>query len=167
LSKNQLDDSNLTISTLFDQFEAPLYRYATGLARDPDRADDLVQETLIRAMAHLALLGQLSHYQRRAWLFRVLRNVFLDQQRARQRRQNLLAQLIHEAETVSRFEPIPALYEILEIIPEQYREVLERRYLWGMTSEEIGRELEIPAATVRSRFRLARKWLNTHRAELV
>ncbi len=50
----------MTLADLYDEFEGWLRRYALRLAWEPDRADDLVQETFIRAMAHLPLLEQLN-----------------------------------------------------------------------------------------------------------
>lgn len=160
-------DADLTLRGLYEQFGAALGRYATGLTRDRDRADDLVQETFIRAMSHLPLLAGLEHPQRRAWLYRVLRNLFLDQERARRRRENLLVQLVQQAQEAHDWTQAHIVREVLDAIPERYREVLERRYLLGMTSQEIAHDLDIPAGTVRSRLRLAQKWLRKHRPELV
>jgi RNA polymerase sigma-70 factor (ECF subfamily) len=163
-SLNPVSGNDLTIADLYGEFEDRLRRYAVSLARDADRAEDLVQETYIRAMAHLPLLSQLKPYQRRAWLYRVLKNRFLDEQRAARREQALLEQLAQDVQMVGA----PAWASSLawfDEVPEQYREVLHKRHLLGMTSEEIGRELGVPAATVRSRLYLARKWLRAHRAE--
>jgi RNA polymerase sigma-70 factor (ECF subfamily) len=154
--------SDLAIGDLYDEYEARLHRYASNLARDPDRADDLVQETLIRAMGNLVLLSQLNRHQRQAWLYRVLKNLFIDQERSRQRQAVLVEQLAWQAELDSA--PVAALLaqEVFELVPERYREVLYDRYILGYTSEEIGRKQGVPAATIRSRLYLARKWLRTH-----
>ncbi len=157
----------MTLADLYGAFEARLRRYATSLVRDPDRADDLVQETFIRAMAHLPLLEQLNRHQRRAWLYRVLKNVFIDEQRARRREQDLVEQLSQEARFATAPSPEGASLELLKLVPERYREVLYQRYVLGMTSTEIGQELGIPAATVRSRLYLARKWLRAHESEFL
>ena len=156
----------MTFADLYNEFEDKLRRYAMSLVRDPDRADDLVQETFIRAMAYLPLLEQLNRHQRRAWLYRVLKNVFIDEQRARQREQHLVEQLAWEAALTTTPSPEVASLGLFKRMPERYREVLYRRYVLGMTSAEIGQELGVPAATVRSRLRLARKWLHAHRSEL-
>lgn len=157
----------MTFDDLYEAFEARLRRYAVSLVQDPDRADDLVQETFIRAMAHLPLLEQLNHHQRRAWLCRVLKNLFIDEQRARRREQDLVEQLSREA----RFAAVPSSevisLELFKLVPERYREVLYQRYVLGMTSTEIGQELGVPAATVRSRLYLARKWLRAHQSEFL
>jgi RNA polymerase sigma-70 factor (ECF subfamily) len=167
LPSDTLLEADLTLPGLYEQFEAVLRRYAVGLTRDPDRSDDLVQETFIRAMRHMTLLARLEGPQRRAWLYRTLRNLFLDQERARRRRDNLVVQLVQQAEESYIPFQLNTAREILSAIPEHYREVLEHKYLRGMTSREIAGELGIPAGTVRSRLRLAQKWLQKHQSELV
>ena len=51
---------------------------------------------------------------------------------------------------------------VLDDVPRRYRELLRKRYELCMTSTEIGQELGIPPATVRSRLRLAIQWLRSH-----
>lgn len=157
---------DLTIRDLYDQYETKLHRYAANLARDHDRADDLVQETMIRAMGNILLLGQLNRYQRQAWMYRVLKNLFIDQERARQRHAAATEQMAREAEFNNAPAAAMLARELMDLVPERYREVLHKRYILGQTSQEIGRELGIPAATVRSRLYLARKWLRTHHPEM-
>lgn len=154
------------ITAIYEELGSGLHRYALKLARDADRADDLVQETFVRAMPHAQLLEQLNQHQRRAWLCRTCRNLFLDQQRALQRQQALVEQLMQQAQSGGYPGPITLLHEVLPIIPERYRELLQQRYILGLTSEEIGDELGVPAATVRSRLRLARKWLRKNQSKL-
>ena len=150
---------NLTLADLYDAYETKMLRYARILVGDPFWAEDLVQDTFMRAIAHLGLLGGLEPYQRLAWLRRVLKNRFIDQQRARQREQELVQQIIQETEFVED-EDLPMLTrELLELAPEKDRELLTQHYFQGMTSEEIGKQLGIPAGTVRSRLHLARKKL--------
>ena len=159
--------ASMTIGDLYEEFEGRLRRYAMSLAHDSDRADDLVQETLIRAMAHLDLLAQLKDYQRRAWLYRVLKNLFIDEQRTRQRQQALLEQLTREDPEVSYSPPEMMSPGVFELVPARYRELLHQRYVLGMNSTEISRELGIPAATIRSRLHLAIKWLRAHQSEFL
>jgi RNA polymerase sigma-70 factor (ECF subfamily) len=157
----------MTIADLYEEFEPALRRYGMSLARDGDSADDLVQETFIRAWGHLELLGQLNVHQRRAWLYRVLKNLFLDRERAHGRQQALTEQLGRQARLASYPSPATMSQGLLEVVPERYRELLHQRYVLGMTSREIGRERGIPAATIRSRMHLAMKWLRAHQSELL
>jgi len=158
--------SELTIQDLYDRFEAKLHRYAVNLARDHDRADDLVQETLIRAMGNLVLLQQLNPYQRQAWVYRVLKNLFIDGERRRERQEAVYQDLAWETELEVAPASAMPFQDMLDLAPERYRDVLHRRYILGQNSEEIASEYGIPAATVRSRLYLARKWLRTHHPEL-
>jgi RNA polymerase sigma-70 factor (ECF subfamily) len=158
---------DVTFTDLFEEFEEGLRRYTTGLVRDSYKADDLVQETFIRAMANLELLGQLNHYQRRAWLYRVAKNLFLDEQNRSRREQALVEQLSYGVQLISY--PMLGLVssDLFERIPEHYRDLLHKRYVLGMTSKEIAGELGIPAATVRSRLHLAVKWLRANKSRFV
>ena len=165
MSTDPAGGGSLTITELYEEYSEQLHRFAMGLTRDPNRANDLIQETFIRAMTHIELLKRLKHYQRRAWLYRVLKNLFIDQQRARQREQALLEQLANLVEVESHPFVDARLYGLFDLVPERYRDLLEKRYVLGMTSQEIGERLGVPAATVRSRLRLAIKWLRTHQSE--
>lgn len=156
----------IELSDLYDEYETMLHRYAVQLTQDRDRADDLVQDTFIRAMGHLELLGLLKPYQRRAWLYRTLKNLFLDELNVRQRQELLASQLAWQTQEID-----PVRAEIIspnpfELVPEQYREVVEKRYILGMNSQQIAEELGIPAATVRSRLHLALKRLRSYKAKL-
>jgi RNA polymerase sigma-70 factor (ECF subfamily) len=147
----------MTLTELFETYEAQLRRYANRLARDPDWADDLVQDTMVRSMGHLELLGLLEPHQRRAWLFRTLKNLFIDQERSRRRRETLVERLAGEVR-VAEYHPGEVIAaNPFDWVPERFRDVVEKRFILGMTSREIGEELGIPAATVRSRLHLAMK----------
>jgi len=145
----------VTLTELYETYENKLRRYAARLARDPHWAEDLVQDTFVRAMGHLDLLGALKPYQQRAWLYRTLKNLFLDGLNARQRQQELLDQLAREPSTSPSLEDLVLSPDPFALIPERFRDIVVQRYMLGMNSREIGEALGIPAATVRSRLYLA------------
>jgi len=157
----------MTIADIYEAFEEELHRYAICLSRDADQADDLVQETFIRAMANLELLKQLNAHQRRVWMHRVLRNLFLDAENRRRREKALTEQLSLDIGFANHpwVEPRPS--DLFQVVPEHYRELLQKRYVLGMSSKEIGQELGIPAATVRSRLHLAIKWLRAKKTRFL
>lgn len=75
------------LRVLYDEHAAALWRYTLGLVRDPGRAEDIVQETLLRAWQRPNVLDQ-STTSARAWLFTVARNLAVDEHRsARNRRE--------------------------------------------------------------------------------
>jgi RNA polymerase sigma-70 factor (ECF subfamily) len=145
----------VTLTELYETYENKLRRYAAGLARDPHWAEDLVQDTFVRAMGHLDLLGTLKPYQQRAWLYRTLKNLYLDGLSASERQGELLDQLAREPRNSPSLEDLVLSPDPFALIPERFREVVIQRYMLGMNSREIGEALGIPAATVRSRLYLA------------
>ena len=155
----------MTLDDLYATYEALLQRYANSLAHDTDRADDLVQETFIRSLGHLPLLEMLAAPQRQAWLKRTLKNLFIDEERSRQRQERLLQELV-VTEAVSEQETFAQVLtpNLLANVPEEVRELFEMRYTLGMNSTEIGEALDIPAATVRSRLHFATEKLRMYRS---
>ena len=164
---NQSYNPEFSLDDLYEAFELKLRRYAGSLVHDPHRADDLVQETFIRALAPLPLLARLEKNQRLAWLRQVLKNRFIDTQRAYQREQEMVDQLIREARAAYQDQIPISSQELLDLVSDNERELLFQRYVLGMTSVEIGLRLGIPAATVRSRLYLAKKRLRPHRSDFI
>ena len=145
----------LTLEELYREYAEGLQAYATRLTREVQGAEDLVQEAFIRTLGHLQLLEQLNPHQRRAWLCQTVKRLFLDRRASRAREAALIAQLSLETEGfVAPVEP-GVVEALLARVPESCRQVLEMRYTLGMNSTEIGEELGLPPATVRSRLHLA------------
>ncbi len=148
---------DLELGDLYEEFEQAMLRFATSISGSRDSAEDLVHEAFLRAMAHLPLLGRLKRHQRRSWLFTTLKRIHLDEVAARQRREAL-------SERLGRWNDVTAedSYQlddlaVLDLVPPQHRALVIQRYLAGMSSQEIGRQLGVPAATVRSRLHQATK----------
>lgn len=156
----------MTLDDLYQDYENFLRRFARGLTRDGYRADDLVQETFIRAMGHLELLRLLNSRQQRAWLCRTLKNLFLDWERSRQREEAFLEEWANDPTQKRRAELKTNIFSPFDLAPKRYRDIVKMRYQLGMNSREIAEELGIPAATVRSRLHLAMKALRAQRWKL-
>ncbi|MGH6918456.1 MAG: sigma-70 family RNA polymerase sigma factor [Geminicoccaceae bacterium] len=139
-----------------------LRRYARYLARDADRADDLVQECLTRAIAKVESWTPGTNL--RAWLFVILRNCHINEVR-RGQRTSLIGELSCDYEVV----PTPASQEahisLLEVrdaylnLSEEHREVLLLVAIEGLQYEEAAAILAIPVGTIRSRLSRARQAL--------
>ena len=135
-----------------------LRRYARALLHDRDAADDLVQDTLERAVNKLHLWRPGSDM--RAWLFSVMHNVFVNQIR----QYRLVVALDPEQLPNAGVMPtqidgveIAAIEKALHRIPERQREVLLLVALEQMTYEEVATALSIPIGTVMSRLSRARE----------
>jgi RNA polymerase sigma-70 factor (ECF subfamily) len=152
---------------LYDELSVRLRGYAVSLSHNRETADDLVQETFIRVMAHLSLLDQLNRHQRKAWVFRTLKNLFLDEVRSRNRRDVLAWDLLQDALLSTGFWTDHLPFDIFEETPERDRSLLRQRYQLGMTSVEIARGMRIRQAAVRSRIHAAIKRLRRRRGHFL
>ena len=76
LVRRVLDGDRRAYEHLVRRHQGALYRHARGMGLDPDTAEDMVQETLVRAYASLPECRDGAAF--RAWAFRILRNRCLD-----------------------------------------------------------------------------------------
>lgn len=152
----------MDIEQLYRTFEHDLERFARSLARHEAEAYDLVQDTFSKAMSHMKLLDHLTKPQQRAWLFRVLKNGLIDRRR-REKFEVFYDEQQHEPEFDVHEYSTVEITELLSRLPEDMQDIVFKRYWVGMSSQQIGEELSIPAATVRYRLhvciKLLRQWL--------
>jgi RNA polymerase sigma-70 factor (ECF subfamily) len=132
-----------------------LRRYARALTRSADRADDLVQETLLRAIAkgHLWQTGT----DIRAWLFTIMHNQHVNMVRRAMRDgtnvdiDQMSSALVATTDpTASR--QLRELENALSRLREEQREVILLVGLEGMSYEAAAQILNVPVGTVRSRL---------------
>jgi RNA polymerase sigma-70 factor (ECF subfamily) len=136
-----------------------LRRYARALLKSVDAADDLVQETVLRALSkgHLWQPGT----DLRAWLFTLMHNQYVNAVR-RSVRQGQLTSLdaaydLGRPATQTDHLALRDLKAALESLPEEQRAVVLLIGLEGMSYEETAAILDVPVGTVRSRLSRARE----------
>lgn len=137
-----------------------LRRYARTLAPDHDAVDDLVQDTLERALNKLHLWRPNSDM--RAWLFSIMYRVFVNQwHRTKPEVECDLERLPDVMSAASRIDAIElaAVESALKEIPPEQREVLLLVAVEQMSYDEIATALSIPIGTVMSRLSRARERL--------
>ena len=135
-----------------------LRRYARALIGDREGADDLVQDTLERAVRkfHLWRPGDL-----RAWLFSIMHNVFVNQLKARKVAYEVeIDDSIAAPQSSVTSTDLMDLDRALAAISPDQREVVLLVALEDMTYAEVGRALGIPIGTVMSRLSRAREKLH-------
>ena len=135
-----------------------LRRYARALVGDRDGADDLVQDTLERAVRkfHLWRPGDL-----RAWLFSIMHNVFVNQLKARKIAPSVEIDeemIAAHMPTVTSTDVMDLDRALLRLAPEQ-REVVLLVALEDMTYADVSHALGIPIGTVMSRLSRGRERL--------
>lgn len=150
-----------------DQIEAcipALRRYARALTRDVDRADDLVQDCIERAIRKRRLWAPTGPL--RAWMFKLLLNIYRNDLRASRRRGH---QVPLDDMLVEPAVPPPQLGRIalaetaraLDQLPDEQREALLLVVLEGTSYQEAADIIGIPAGTLMSRLARARATLRT------
>jgi len=150
------------IAALIEPQIPALRRYAWALLRDADRADDLVQDTLERAVAAWHLRRREASL--RAWLFAIERNLFLNTVRERTRRgphlgDEALSAIPCEADPPDRGLHLRDTLAALDALPEEQRSVLLLVGVEDLSYEEAARVLGVPVGTVMSRLSRGRERL--------
>lgn len=150
------------LDRLVDAHYAALYRYAFRLSGSAADAEDLTQETFCKAQSSLGQLREAS--RARGWLFRILRNIYL--QRIRQQ-PVLPLSLDHAGEvpepTPDPLPPVDAeqLQRALDEIPELYRTPIILYYFEDFSYRDIADQMDVPLGTVMSRLARAKAWLRS------
>ena len=149
---------------LFD----PLYNFARWLVRNSNDAEDLVQETYLKALRSFASFQPDTNF--RAWMFRILKNTFLSSRSKLERRMTdamvseedgpELAVDMETPETILMNHSNAQLVQCaIDDLPVHYRETLLLCEVEEMSYQEIAEILSIPIGTVMSRLSRARKAL--------
>jgi RNA polymerase sigma-70 factor (ECF subfamily) len=130
------------VRALYSEHAGPLLRYALHLTSgDRHRAEDIVQETLLRAWLHPAAIAD---RPARPWLFAVARNLAVDAYRARKARPHEVGEAALALESW-------AVADALRELRPEHRSVLLETYYRGRSVSEAASALGIPAGTVKSR----------------
>ena len=169
------DQANFTDLTM--PFMGPLYSAALRMTHNPADAEDLVQETYLRAYKGFGSFE--SGTNLKAWMYRILTNTFINQYRAARRRPEkadvediedlylyrrlgsldaAIAEQSPESEVLSRI-PDKTVKDAVDALPEQFRVAVLLADVEGFSYKEIAEILDIPIGTVMSRLHRGRKQL--------
>ena len=141
--------------TLYQQHVPALVGFAVhATGWDRALAEDIVQETLLRAWCHISDLQPTSESVR-SWLFTVARRIVIDHLRHRRARpEEVEASALDRIPGIDRLDGTlngMVLERALESLSSAQREVIIELYFYGRTAFEASRVLGIPEGTVRSR----------------
>jgi RNA polymerase sigma-70 factor, ECF subfamily len=141
------------VRALYHEHAGPLLRYVLRLtAGDRQRAEDIVQETLLRAWLHPAAIAD---RPARPWLFAVARNLAVDAHRARRARPQEVGEaalgLVAVPDEVDRVLESWAVADAMRALRAEHRNVLLETYYRGRSVAEAATVLGIPPGTVKSR----------------
>jgi RNA polymerase sigma factor (sigma-70 family) len=154
----------------FEELAMPLvdslYNFARWIALNPNDAEDLVQETYLKALRSFASFQPGTNF--RAWMFQILRNTFLSSCSKLERRMTVALDSEHDGPELAVDTETPEtilmnrcnsqlVRRAIDNLPAHYREALLLCEVEEMSYQEIAKILSIPIGTVMSRLARARK----------
>ncbi len=151
-----------------------MYNFAFRLTMDEDDANDLVQDTYLKAFRFISSFEQGTNAK--AWLFRILKNSFINDYRKRSKEPSKVdyqeVETTYNSEDAAEYEHTTDLRaetvqdmigdevaNALNALPVDFRTVIILCDIEGFTYEEMAKILDIPIGTVRSRLHRARNLL--------
>ena len=151
-------DADAAIRQLYTRHARALRRYAERFCPDPAGAEDIVQETFIRAWRHLPQLAS-GDVPVRPWLYRVARNLLTDAGRAARSRPVMVRALAAEQGRddtgLNQVLDQQVVADALGRLSPAHRTVLVETFYQGHTLATVARQLGIPDGTARSRLHYA------------
>ena len=154
---------------LFEAYHDRIYRYVLGIVRNPAEAEDLTQDTFLRAYRYGDSLRDPEAV--RGWLYRIATHVCLDRLRHRKpplsldsgEEEHRLKPLVSEApsplDISERKETSACVQRCLDFLPDKYRVVILLHEAHSLTAPEIADLLGVTLATVKIRLHRARRGL--------
>ena len=151
------------ITALYQKLHTELVKWCCVMTQSEDMAREIVQEGFLRAIDHYEDIRGLEFNQQRAWLYRTIKNLFIDT--VRKRKNECLSEdatsedaMLGEGFSFDRYSE-KELMNLIESLDVVEAKVLILRYVDGYSSNQIGQMLGIPPGTVRSKLHDARNHL--------
>lgn len=152
------DQSAEGLRTQVLQFMPALRAFARSLTRNRTEADDLVQETLLKALSNMDKFDPGTNL--RAWLFTILRNTYYTEIRKRRRENDGLSVLAQQDSNIGPSQEwavtLTSLKEALAQLPDDQREALVLVGAAGLSYEEAAEVCGCALGTIKSRVNRAR-----------
>lgn len=150
------------VEKLYRTYYRELLRYAAALTHSTANAEDIVQEAYMRAIKNADVLAKMGDLQCRAWLYRTVKNLFIDCFR---RERRIEWSMDEEAAMAAGFSEddfsAVEVGQLLLLLSREDRSMFWMRYMEGYNASEIGEIFGLPSGTVRSRLALARHKIST------
>jgi RNA polymerase sigma-70 factor (ECF subfamily) len=143
---------------VWDTFHARLHRFIRSRVEDEAAAEDLLQEVFLRIHARMDTLSDSNRLE--SWVYQIARNAIIDHYRRRRDLAEIPETLPEEDRSVEpdAAETLAAsMREMVEALPEPYRQALVLTEYEGLTQAELARRLNISLSGAKSRVQRARQ----------
>ena len=168
------EGDNTAFDELVDQYQSPLIGFFLRNTRDIQLSEDLAQDTLIKLYQQSWDYLPVGRF--RGWLFRIARNLLIDDirrktndalvravKRPRDEEDDVLYRIAGEMtspeDQADQREVAKLVEEGLQLIPEEQRQTVTLHHYGGVSLPEIAQIMDVPLPTCKSRLRLAREKL--------
>lgn len=141
---------------LYEKHQKELVRYASRMCGSEELGQDLTQETFLKALQNWDTFEDLGPSQRRAWLYRTLKNLIFDRFRRNALETDYINSLTPEA---AYWEPGIQRMEneqLLAALSPEDRTLFHLRYEEGYNASELAQMFGVPAGTIRARLSRSR-----------
>ena len=155
----ELKDSR-AFGELVRRYQARILLLQRRLARDPSLAEDLAQESFLRAWQKLHTYRGSGSFS--GWLAALSYNVFLQNRRSTRRRAETGLTDEHLGSETPDHSAAADLDRLLSVLPEQDQTILTLVYACGLTNVECGELLEMPSGTIKARVHRAKQRIQNH-----
>lgn len=145
------------IEEAYEKYHQELVGWCQKMTNNLRTAEELVQEAYLRAMLNEELFSVLGEKQQRAWLYRTVKNIYID--RIRHTSREMMVERFPETQKEQEEMTAIEWENLLNSLPDMEGLLFTMRYLEGYNSKQIGEMFQIPPGTVRSKLSLARKHL--------
>lgn len=144
---------------IYEKYHPELLRWCLGACQNRELAEDLVQETFLKALQNADTFEDLGPSQKRAWLYRTMKNLLYDRYRRAVLESEHLQQMDEEAAYLD-----PGIQKaendlILQTLTPEDRMLFTLRHIEGYNATELSEMLGMPTGTIRAKLSRCRKIL--------
>lgn len=171
LVQNYLSGDKSAVETLIQRHSARLYNYIAGMVSDRSSADDIMQETFLKAVASIERGKYNDDGRFVSWLMRIAHNQVIDYFRVNKRRREVASEdSVMEIASVRsmgydtgaegkiiREQTAAQLQKLVDSLPQEQREVVVMRHFMNLSFKEIAEQTGVSINTALGRMRYALK----------
>lgn len=156
LATLETEEEQRFLTQFYLKYKADFYRYVLSILQNPHLAEEAVQEGWMRCAKNADRFFQIPPKKRKAWMVTVLKHVCLSMLQKESRTTSLTEVWDLSVPEAGDYHGI---VDLIRAMPEQYRTILELKFVLEWPDKAIAKELRLPVTTVSTRISRGRKLL--------